>query len=69
MVAITCRTLCVLLLPPLCDTPPTHTHTHAPPGAARIIEDDLTKFFSGLKLDLQGAELSFMSLTINPGAG
>jgi hypothetical protein len=39
------------------------------PGAARIIEDALTKFFSGLRLDLQGAELSFMSLTINPGAG
>jgi hypothetical protein len=38
-------------------------------GSARIVEDALTKFFSGLTLDLQGAELSFMSLTILPGAG
>jgi hypothetical protein len=33
------------------------------------VEDDLGSFFNGLMLDLQGAELTFMSLTIVPGAG
>jgi hypothetical protein len=38
-------------------------------GSARIIEDELTLFFNNLKLDLQGAEFSFMSLNILPGSG
>lgn len=40
-----------------------------PTGSARIVEDELGRFFNGLMLDLQGAELTFMSLTIAPGAG
>lgn len=40
----------------------------AHPGSARIVEDGLTKFFNGLMLDLQGAELTFMSLNIIPGS-
>ncbi|KAF8054989.1 Serp2 [Scenedesmus sp. PABB004] len=38
-------------------------------SSASIVEDSLTKFFNTLTLDLQGAELSFMSLTVIPGLG
>lgn len=38
-------------------------------SSARIVEDALTKFFNTLCLDLQGAEMTFMSLNIIPGAG
>lgn len=38
-------------------------------GSAGVVEDALTKFFNKLTLDLQGAELSFMSLAVTSGPG
>lgn len=39
------------------------------PGSAGIVEDCLSAFFSSLMVDLQGAQMSFMSLAILPGMG
>lgn len=38
-------------------------------GAASLVEDELTHFFNHLRLDLQGAEFTFMSLGVIPGLG